>query len=160
MIETMEIRLAGTEEGSTILEHNLAMAWETERVRLDRVTAEAGVRAVLANPHLGFYVVAEEADKPVASLMITPEWSDWRNATFWWVQSVYVRPEYRRRGVYRALYAWVKRHAAETGSVCGFRLYVERENEVAQQAYRALGMYEAHYRMFEEMIDRGPSEQE
>ena len=149
----LSIRMAVESDRPIILSHNTAMAWETERVRLDRATAESGVRAVLANPHLGFYVVAEEEGKPVASLMVTPEWSDWRNAAFWWIQSVYVRPEYRRRGAYRALYAWVKNYAAEVGGVCGFRLYVERENEIAQHAYRALGMQEAHYRMFEEVTE-------
>jgi ribosomal protein S18 acetylase RimI-like enzyme len=83
--------------------------------------------------------------------MITMEWSDWRNGLFWWIQSVFVVPEYRRRGIYRKLYAHVQELAAQEPNVCGFRLYVERDNTRAQQTYAALGMTETPYRLFEEM---------
>ena len=83
--------------------------------------------------------------------MITTEWSDWRNGLFWWVQSVYVRPSYRRQGLYRELYARVKELAEQEPSVCGYRLYVERGNEAAQKAYESLGMHETEYKMYEEL---------
>jgi ribosomal protein S18 acetylase RimI-like enzyme len=98
-----------------------------------------------------FYVVAEDDGGLVGSLMVTKEWSDWRNGSFWWIQSVYVRPEVRRRGVYRSLYRHVQNLAAADPGVCGFRLYVDRENVVAQGTYGALGMKATRYLVFEEL---------
>ena len=86
--------------------------------------------------------------------MVTYEWSDWRNGWFWWIQSVYIRPEYRGRRLYSDLYSYVKEKAAEAGNVCGFRLYVERENEHARRVYEKLGMAESHYLMYEEEVKR------
>jgi ribosomal protein S18 acetylase RimI-like enzyme len=106
---------------------------------------------MIENPQMGFYLVVELDNGIQASLMITTEWSDWRNGMFWWIQSVYVRPAYRRQGLYRELYARVKELAEQEPAVCGFRLYVERDNTNAQQTYAALGMAETDYRMFEEL---------
>ena len=145
------IRRAGAADAQTLVDFNCAMALETERKELLPGVIGAGVRALLANPAAGFYVLAEAGGRVVGALMLTKEWSDWRNGSFWWIQSVYVRPEHRRRGVYRQLYRHVQQLAASDSAVCGFRLYVERENSAAQAAYRALGMSETHYRVFEEL---------
>jgi len=126
------------------------MALETERKELLPEVIGAGVHSLLANPAAGFYVVAEQ-DGLIGSLMITKEWSDWRNGAFWWIQSVYVRPQSRRQGVYQRLYRHVQQLAANDPKVCGFRLYVERENSRAQATYSALGMKQTHYLVFEEL---------
>ena len=147
----MKIRLATNADAEVLTGFNAAMALETERKQLLPEVVGAGVRALLGNPSSGFYVLAEEEGHVVGALLITKEWSDWRNGSFWWIQSVYVRPEFRRRGVYKALYRHVQRLAAQDPGVCGFRLYVERENARAQAAYRELGMAETDYRVFEEL---------
>lgn len=128
---------------------NLALAWETERRVLEVSTVQAGVRGLLANPQSGFYLVAEVASLVVASLMVTFEWSDWRNKAFWWIQSVYVEPAHRRCGVFTRLFQEVRARAASSGEVCGLRLYVEQQNRAAQATYRSLGMAETHYDMYE-----------
>jgi ribosomal protein S18 acetylase RimI-like enzyme len=110
------------------------------------------VRGLFGRPGQGFYLIAESDGQPVGCLMVTYEWSDWRNKVFWWIQSVYVLPDFRGRGLYKALYADVRRRAAEDGGVCGFRLYVEKENLKAQRVYEHLGMHEAPYLMYEENI--------
>jgi len=145
-----EIRSATPADAETIASFNEAMAVETEGKTLDPATVRAGVRGLFARPEFGFYVVAEDGGRIVGQLMITFEWSDWRNGVFWWIQSVYVRPEFRGRGVYRALHGHVKAMAKNAGSVCGFRLYVEKENAAAQETYRRLGMHETPYVLFEE----------
>lgn len=145
----MRIRLAASGDAQVLVEFNTAMALETEGKELLPEVIGAGVRALLANPAAGFYVLAELGERVAGSLMITKEWSDWRNGTFWWIQSVYVRPEFRRQGVYRNLYRHVQQAAAKDAAVCGFRLYVERENSHAQATYRSLGMKETHYNVFE-----------
>ena len=128
---------------------NAAMALETENRRLDRATLEQGVRAVLADPARGFYLVAEQGGEPVGCLLVTREWSDWRNADWWWLQSVYVLPEARRRGVFRALHGELRLRAAATSGVAGLRLYVERHNRHAQATYAALGFAGTDYLMLE-----------
>ena len=130
----------------------MAMAQETEALTLPRDTVSAGVRHTMEKPGYGFYIVAEKDGCVIGMLMVTSEWSDWRNAHFWWIQSVYVLPEFRRQGVYRGLYESVKVRAADAGNVCGFRLYVEKSNSVAQKTYESLGMSETHYAMYEEPI--------
>ena len=147
----MRIRVATPDDAAILVAFNAAMARETEKKELLPQVIGAGVRALLANPASGFYVVAEDGGRLVGSLMITKEWSDWRNGSFWWIQSVYVRPEARRRGVYRSLYRHIQGLAAADPGVCGFRLYVERENAVAQETYRALGMHTTRYLVFEEL---------
>ena len=148
----MEIRIAAREDAAAMVEFNQAMAMETEQKRLDENVLSKGVSAVFDDPQKGFYVVADDGGRIVGGLMVTYEWSDWRNGWFWYVQSVYVRPEGRGRRVYSQLYRFVKERAAAAGNVCGFRLYVEKENERAQAVYKKLGMEETYYRMFEEML--------
>lgn len=147
----MRVRLATPQDAPVLVEFNAAMALETEGKHLLGEVIGAGVASLLGNPASGFYVVAEKADRVIGSLMITKEWSDWRNGTFWWIQSVYVRPELRRQGVYKRLYRHVQELAAGDPAVCGFRLYVERENGRAQETYRALGMKQTRYLVFEEL---------
>jgi GNAT superfamily N-acetyltransferase len=152
-------RVATRDDAAVIVEFNLAMARETESLELSPATLASGVSHLFDNPHFGFYVVAETrgAAGPVeiaGSLMITFEWSDWRDGLFWWVQSVYVPAGHRRRGVYTVLYEFVKRLAAAEARVRGFRLYVERENAPAQKTYERLGMSASHYVMYEEVIRR------
>jgi ribosomal protein S18 acetylase RimI-like enzyme len=147
----MRIRLATPADAAALTEFNAAMALETEAKELLPEVVGAGVQSLLANPASGFYVIADEGGRAVGSLMITREWSDWRNGSFWWIQSVYVRPEWRRKGVYKRLYRHIQELAAQDPSVCGFRLYVERENGRAQATYRALGMKETRYLVFEEL---------
>jgi GNAT superfamily N-acetyltransferase len=148
-----QIRRARVDDIPTIVDFNAAMARETEDKLLDPAVLTAGVTRLLHQPDYGFYLVAEdEAGATVGCLLITYEWSDWRNGLFWWVQSVYVAAPHRGRGVYRALYERVKTAAREQGGVCGFRLYVEEENAVAQATYRRMGMEKTHYLLFEEMV--------
>ena len=148
----MIIRRALSQDAAELTEFNINMAHETEGVELIPEIIGAGVEAMIDNPEWGFYLVVELDNGIQASLMVTTEWSDWRNGMFWWIQSVYVRPAYRRQGLYRVLYETVKEMAEQESSVCGFRLYVERENTAAQQTYAALGMDETEYKIFEELI--------
>jgi ribosomal protein S18 acetylase RimI-like enzyme len=147
----VRIRLATADDAQALIDFNSAMALETEGKKLLPEVIGAGVRSLLGNPASGFYVVAEANGRVVASLMITKEWSDWRNGNLWWIQSVYVRPESRRKGVYKRLYRHVQELAARDPAVCGFRLYVERENHHAKATYRAAGMTETGYVVFEEL---------
>jgi ribosomal protein S18 acetylase RimI-like enzyme len=151
------VRRARSADLSIIVAHNRAMAQETEGLDLDPAVAEAGARGLLEDPGKGFYLVAEHNERPVGQLMITTEWSDWRNGEFWWIQSVYVRPEARRTGVYRALHDHVVELAQASGKVCGIRLYVARDNAAARATYQALGMNASHYDLYEVdfVIDRG-----
>ncbi len=146
---SLKIELARSSDVGDLVTFNLSMAAETEAKGLDRDTVTAGVERLMEEAHRGFYVVAREAGAVVGSLMVTPEWSDWRCAEIWWIQSVYVRPEARRRGVYRRLYLFVRDLAEDAGNVCGFRLYVARENRTAQRVYEALGMRRSVYLMYE-----------
>jgi GNAT superfamily N-acetyltransferase len=129
---------------------NLAMALESEGRRLDRETVSEGVRAALADPVRGRYFVAETGGAPAGQAMVTAEWSDWRNGWFWWIQSVYVILEHRRKGVFRAIYRHIHDEARQAGDVCGLRLYVEQDNEPALATYQALGMQVCGYRLCEE----------
>ena len=149
MPNSIDIRRATPSDFAFIVESNIAMAQETEGLSLDEARVRAGVGAVLANDSLGFYLVAEIDGNPAGQLMVTYEWSDWRNGLWWWIQSVYVRPEYRRRGVYTALHRHVAEAAQAAGGVCGIRLYVEQDNTTAQQVYESLDMYRTRYQMYE-----------
>ncbi len=142
------IRKAIPEDSATIIEFQQKMAWETEQLTLVPVKVTNGVAAVFANPGHGQYWVAEDSGKIVSSLLITYEWSDWRNANVWWFQSVYVLPEYRRTGIFRSLYEHIKAEAENNG-IAGLRLYVETNNMRAQKTYEALGMQSEHYKMYE-----------
>ncbi len=145
----MMIRRAAAADAEVIAANNRAMALETEGKVLDPAISRRGVAAALADPRKGFYLLAERVGQVVGQLMVTFEWSDWRDGTFWWIQSVYVAPEARRSGVYRALYERLLAMARETEGICGIRLYVESANARAQQTYAALGMQRAHYELFE-----------
>jgi len=147
----MNIRIATAADAPELVEFNQAMALETEGKQLVRNALKRGVAAVFEDEMKGFYVVAEDEGRVVGCLLITFEWSDWRNGWFWWIQSVYVRPEARGKSVYSGLYAFVKEKAAQTNDVCGFRLYVDRENEHAQRVYEKLGMELSNYLPYEEM---------
>ncbi|MBV9497484.1 MAG: GNAT family N-acetyltransferase [Acidobacteria bacterium] len=127
------------------------MARETEGVELDGPTVDRGVRAVFADEKLGRYYVAAVDDDVVASLLITPEWSDWRNGMVWWIQSVYVRPDFRGKRVYAGLYDFIRARVDADANIRGIRLYVDRTNTSAQEVYRRLGMDGDHYQVFEWM---------
>jgi ribosomal protein S18 acetylase RimI-like enzyme len=143
------IRPARAEDAGDIARFNVAMALETEAKALDPARLRAGVDAVFADSRHGFYLVAEVGGANVGCLMITYEWSDWRNGQWWWLQSVYVPEQFRRRGVFRALHAEAERRARATAGVIGLRLYVERENANAQSTYTRLGMHDSGYRLYE-----------
>jgi len=149
MSDTLSIRDANPADVAFIADSNAAMAWETEQKTLERGLLERGIEAVFHVPTRGFYLVAERDGRAVGCLLVTYEWSDWRNGDWWWLQSVYVVADARRGGVFRAMHAEVARRAAQAPGVVGLRLYVETENRRAQQTYVALGMHEAHYRLFE-----------
>lgn len=145
-----EIRAATPDDLDALVGFACAMALETEHKRLDPETVRRGVGRALAEPGRARYLVAELDSVVVGTLMLTVEWSDWRCADWWWIQSVYVAPAARRAGVFRALYAHVLAAArAEGEAVCGIRLYVERDNHRAQATYRALGMADAAYLVME-----------
>ena len=149
--ETIRYRDATLRDLIDIVDFQIAMARETENIALNRHICTRGVEAVFEDRGLGRYFVAEAGDSVVASLLITPEWSDWRNGMVWWIQSVYVRPEFRRRGIYAGLYQHVKAIAENNESVKGIRLYVDRTNVAAQEVYRRMGMNGEHYQVFEWM---------
>jgi ribosomal protein S18 acetylase RimI-like enzyme len=146
---TLEIRPARTADAATIVAFQLAMAWESEELALDPPTLTAGVQAVFDDPGKGRYFVAEEAGRVVGCLLTTSEWSDWRNGTVTWIQSVYVLPEARGRGIYRRLYDRVRAEVEGRPDGKGVRLYVERKNASAQAVYERLGMTKEHYDLFE-----------
>ena len=149
MPDAIRIRRALPADAGFIVASNAAMALESEGRELDAAALGLGVGAVLGDDALGFYLVAEVDGRLAGQLMVTFEWSDWRNGMFWWIQSVYVRPEFRRRGVYRALHRYVSEAARAAGNVCGLRLYVEVDNATAQAVYREMGMSQTRYYMYE-----------
>jgi ribosomal protein S18 acetylase RimI-like enzyme len=150
------IRPARAEDAGDIARFNVAMAQETEGKALDPARLRAGVDAVFADSRHGFYLVAEADGANVGCLMITYEWSDWRNGQWWWLQSVYVPEKFRRRGIFRMLHAEAERRARATPGVIGLRLYVERENFNAQSTYTRLGMRDSGYRLYEtEFVHEG-----
>ena len=152
MANEVQVRIAEPEDIETIAELNIAMAWETEQKQLNPATIRRGIRTVMDDSDYGFYVVAQSNDAVVGCLMITYEWSDWRSSLFWWIQSLYVRPAFRHRGVFRQLHDFVKAQAQSQPKVCGIRLYVEQANYVAQSAYHRVGMQPTTYQMYEEMF--------
>jgi GNAT superfamily N-acetyltransferase len=149
----MRIRKAKLADAAVIADFNARMAWETERRRVKPETVGSGVRNLLKDSSKGRYFVAEverKGKKAIAGqLLITYEWSDWRNGNFWWIQSVYVPEDLRGQGIFRALFEHVNRLARSRKDVCGLRLYVEAQNASAQRTYKRLGMNPTHYKMFE-----------
>ncbi len=154
MIERIHIRPARQDDVEAIVMFNAAMALETENRGLDLATLRKGSLAFLESPGYGFYIVAELPEdtnyKPVGQLMITYEWSDWRNGVFWWIQSVYVVPDRRGLGVFRAMHDHILVKAKADPRVCGIRLYVERENHRAQTVYQHVGLTPSVYTIFEQ----------
>lgn len=146
---SLTIRRATAADEPVLVAFNTAIAWETEQKRLAPAVLTAGVRAVLADPARGFYTVAERDGEVVGQMMVTFEWSDWRNGWFWWIQSVYVHESARRSGVFRALYKAIEDAATADPAVIGLRLYFERDNTRAHATYRALGMTDTAYGLME-----------
>ncbi|HUD47938.1 MAG TPA: GNAT family N-acetyltransferase [Candidatus Baltobacteraceae bacterium] len=139
---------------AVMAQFNIALASESESLELEPARVRAGVEALLRDPAKGTYFVAASGAEVVGQLLITHEWSDWRNGDFWWLQSVYVRPDFRRRGVFKALFDFVQAKASGAPDVCGLRLYMEENNSRAREAYGSLGMSETHYRVFERLFPR------
>lgn len=154
-MNTLTIRRATPADADAIVAFNAAIAEETEGQPLPPATIARGVRHLLSDPTLGVYYLAERDGSPVGQLLITYEFSDWRDGVFWWLQSVYVAPAARRTGVYRALHAHVAAEARAAGNVCGLRLYTDKNNAVAQEVYRRLGLRPARYVMYEVDWRRG-----
>jgi ribosomal protein S18 acetylase RimI-like enzyme len=144
----LSIRLAGTGDADVIAEFNYRLAEETEGKVLDREVLARGVAACLSDPVKGLYYLAEEGKQALGQIGLTYEYSDWRAGWFWWIQSVYVRKEFRRQGVFRALYDHVYKAACADPTVIGLRLYVEKDNHAAQRTYLQLGMEDAGYLLF------------
>ncbi|WP_029247275.1 GNAT family N-acetyltransferase [Schlesneria paludicola] len=149
------IRAAEHADWKAIADFNSRLALETEGKRLAPETIEAGVRALLSEPRHGRYFVACSGDRIVGQMMHTREWSDWRNGEIWWLQSVYVSPDHRRHGIFRTLYRHLEQMAELDPGVVGIRLYVERENAKAIEAYKSLGLVDAHYAVMETIFRRG-----
>jgi GNAT superfamily N-acetyltransferase len=147
----VEIRRAKVEDAAFIVSCQINMAMETEKVTLENYNITQGVKSVFENPTKGFYIVATIGDKECGCLMITPEWSDWRNAWVWWIQSVYVLPEYRSIGVFSLMYNFVRQQVIDRKDISGIRLYVDNTNKSAQEVYTRMGMNGGHYRTFEWM---------
>ena len=145
----MLVKKAKSEHLNSIVEFQLAMAKETENTELDRSIVEKGVLAVLEDSTKGCYYIAEINEQVIASLLTTYEWSDWRNGTVLWIQSVYVVPEYRRKGVYSALYDHIKNNVINNSTLKGIRLYADKSNKIAHSVYQKLGMSPDHYVTFE-----------
>ena len=145
----MKITQPGIEDINSLVDFNIKMAKETENKILNKKIVTKGVSEVLTDTSLGYYVIAKNKNTILGSLMITYEWSDWRNGMFWWIQSVYVEKEYRKQGVYKKMYSYIKDKALKDNSCTGIRLYVEQENKIAQSVYKKLEMKETHYKLFE-----------
>ncbi len=149
----MIIRKATTTDLESLVDFQLLMAHETEGITLDKTTVTKGVLAVLNDNTKGSYYVTEIDDKVVSSLLTTFEWSDWRNGTVLWIQSVYVLPEFRRKGIYRSMYSFLKEKVLNDDNLKGIRLYADKSNHPAQKTYKSLGMSPDHYITFEWLKD-------
>jgi GNAT superfamily N-acetyltransferase len=147
----MKIKRAVRDHLPTIAHFQKEMAFETEGLNLDEATLKKGVNAVFDDPAKGMYFVAEDGGKVIASTLLTPEWSDWRNGKVYWIQSVYVLPAYRGKGVFKSVFSELKRMMKEDESVKGLRLYVDKTNNNAIEVYKKLGMNGDHYQLFELM---------
>jgi ribosomal protein S18 acetylase RimI-like enzyme len=145
----IEIRVASSADAEFLVRGNAEMALETEHLSLDFDRLRDGVHAVFENPARGVYFVATVGARRAGMMMITCEWTDWRNGVFWWIQSVFVEPEFRSQGVFKALYRYVENQAKATPGVAGLRLYVENSNNRAQNTYQSVGMKRTAYQLFE-----------
>ena len=149
MKDKLKIRKAELRDARTVAQFNIQIAKETENLDLEPETALRGAKAVIKDPHKGFYLVAETKGEIVGQLMVTNEWSDWRNKFFLWIQSVFVHKDYRQQGIFSALYRHLVDLARFNKNVAGLRLYVEQTNETAIEVYERLGMQPLSYRMYE-----------
>ena len=145
------VREAKKNDACKIVEFQMAMAFETESLELDKSVLSLGVNAVLEDHSKARYFIAEDDGNSIGMLMITLEWSDWRNGWVWWIQSVYTAPEYRKQGIYKQLYEHIKSLVAASDNIRGIRLYVDNRNTAAQKVYRSLGMNGDHYTTYEWM---------
>ena len=145
----MNIRRAKLEDLDAIVEYNYNLAYETEDKELDKVILTKGVRNIIQDENKGIYHVCEINGEVVGQIMYTFEWSDWRNGTFLWIQSVYVNKEFRGMGVFKALYKFIRDIADNDNNICGIRLYVEKENTIAKKTYKNIGMKECNYYIYE-----------
>lgn len=152
--QTIRVRPARPTDIETLITYSAALARETEWKQLHKDRLRAGILAIMRSPGMGFLIVAEvdnnHQSRTVGQLMVTYEWSDWRNSIFWWIQSVYVDPAWRRQGVYRAMHRHIIEKAKAEQNICGIRLYVEQHNHTAQIAYRKMGLCPAQYIVYEE----------
>lgn len=153
MPDEIRVRRGELKDAVTIAAYNIHMALETEHKRLDPYTVSAGVRNALEDESKGIYFVAEAGSRVIGQLMITHEWSDWRNGDVWWIQSVYVHPDFRKQGVFKQLFAKAEDGARAAGAVM-IRLYVENDNAGAQKSYENLGMTKTAYAIMEKPIER------
>lgn len=151
MISKFQFREANPTDGESIVNFQLAMALETEDLALDEETCKLGVAEVFKNSARGKYHVVQHESKVIASLLIVPEWSDWRNGEVWWIHSVYVLPEFRKEKVFTQFYEYVKSKVQESPNLRGLRLYVDKKNEIAQKVYQRIGMNNQHYELYEWM---------
>jgi len=158
MENAIRIRRATRGDREHLIRFNEGLAAETEDTKLSRPLLSAGVDAVFDDPAKGFYVVADIEDRCIGGLLVTTEWSDWRNAYFWWIQSVYVDPHHRKKGVYSRLHQHLVQEARACGDVFGVRLYVDRENNRARRTYERLGMLPARYDLYEADIGENTAE--
>jgi GNAT superfamily N-acetyltransferase len=145
----MKIRPGLFYDIDTLAELQVTMAWETEEFKLDPPTVHLGVQAVIDDPSKGRYWIAEIDGEVAGCLLTVPEWSDWRNSTVLWIHSVYTWPQHRKKGVYKALYLFLKEKVQNDSAYAGLRLYVEKKNHIAQSVYSKLGMSEDHYSLYE-----------
>lgn len=143
------VRPAGPDDLSAIVEFNQRLALESENLPLDPQVLTSGVAKVLADPQRGRYFVADDAGEVIGQIMITYEWSDWRDGWIWWIQSVYVRADRRKSGVFRSVFEFIEATARTEGGVVALRLYVEKANHVAQATYHRLGFEEMHFHLFQ-----------
>ena len=150
----ISVRPARQDDVSLMARWAEAMAFETEHKQLDAAVVTRGIQRAFDDPSKGRYFIAEIDGRPAGTLMFTLEWSDWRDGWWWWIQSVYVDPDFRRRGVYRALYAHVLELAQADPEVRGLRLYVEQDNTNARRTYEFLGMQHPGYAMYEKNLTR------
>lgn len=161
---SIDIRPANKLDIDTLVAFNAALARETEGKILSEITLREGILALLDTPSLGGYIVAEithdGTPSSVGQLMVTYEWSDWRNGMIWWLQSVYVDPAWRRKGVYRAMHHYIVEEAKRAPNNCGLRLYVEQHNETAQAVYHTVGLVPAGYLVYEDMFQGNPRYQD
>ena len=145
----IKVRAANILESKSIINFQINMAFETENIKLEKSSVKKGINAVFKDSSKGKYYVAEENDRIVGSLLTTNEWSDWKNGIILWIQSVYIIPEYRRKGIFKLMYSYLKKMVEESNGLIGLRLYVNKTNIIAQRTYEKIGMDSEHYKLYE-----------